>query len=197
MKNILLALVLISATMLSSCHAISIDSPDPDYRRRAVDKMDKSTAASTGKLMELLKNDSDDMVRSQCAYYLGYYQRKEAVPALLAIIEARLAQIDSLTDDNLLTRQEAVWALGELKDISAVPVLVKLLPRDRNTEVRQRCAVALGKINDPKAVDGLIQQLDDVSGSVSNAALQSLKKITGKDLGKDIKQWEKWRESQK
>lgn len=182
MKNILLLLIMSLTVILSSCRVVSLDSPDADSRRLAVDKMDKKTATSTGKLMELLKNDSDNLVRAQCAYYLGFYKRKEALPLLL----------EATQDKDIVVVQDAVQALGKIGDPSAVPVLLKLLERDKNIEIRRRCAEALSKIGDPKAIEGLIRQLEDISPTVSYASFQALKAITKENFGRDISLWEKW-----
>ncbi len=189
MKRLLLCALIFTFICSSSCSSPSITSPNPDSRREAIDKMARSkTAASNLNLFtELLQKDPDAMVRAQCAQYLGKYQHKEAVPALIKATE----------DKDVFLRQEAVWALGEMKDNTAVPKLLDLLEHDSNAEVRHHSAQALEKIGDPKAVDGLIQQLDDINQSVAYASLQALKIITKQDFGRDIKQWEKWKETQK
>ncbi|MFH1231646.1 MAG: HEAT repeat domain-containing protein, partial [Planctomycetota bacterium] len=173
----------------SACSSPSINSPNPDSRRKAVDKMAclKTASSNLSLFTELLQKDPDAMVRAQCAQYLGKYHYTQAVPALIKATE----------DNDVFLRQEAVWALGEMRDNTAVPKLLDLLEHDNNIEVRHHCAQALEKIGDPKAINGLIQQLDDINQSVAYASLQALKTITKQDFGRDIKQWEKWKETQK
>jgi len=184
-KHLLLCALIFTLISLSACSSASIISPNPDSRRQAVDKLARPKTASShlSLFMELLQKDPDAMVRAQCAQYLGKYQHKEAVPALIKATE----------DKDVFLRQEAVWALGEIQDVTAVPKLLDLLEHDSNVEVRRRSAQALEKIGSPSAVDGLIQQLDDINQSVAYASFQALKTITKQDFGKDIKQWEKWK----
>ncbi|MFH0887834.1 MAG: HEAT repeat domain-containing protein [Planctomycetota bacterium] len=189
MRRLLLYALIFTFICSSRCSSPSITSPNPDSRREAVDKMARSRTTDSNLILftELLQKDPDAMVRAQCAQYLGKYQHKEAVPALIKATE----------DKDVFLRQEAVWALGEMKDTTAVPKLLDLLEHDSNAEIRRRSAQALEKIGDPKTVDELIQQLDDINQSVAYASLQALKTITKQDFGRDIKQWEKWKETKK
>ncbi|MEK7309202.1 MAG: HEAT repeat domain-containing protein [Planctomycetota bacterium] len=193
MKNIIAIIfsgvLLVAVTSCSSIKVSDIASPNPDYRKQALDVMasDKEPAQYFGVFMEVLEKDGDAMARAQAAYYLGNFQHKPALPLLIKATE----------DSSVFVKQEAVWALGEIKDNSALPTLLTLLEKNSNIEVRKRAADGLKKINDPKAVDGLIEQLDDINQTVAYAALQALKVITKQDFGRDIKQWEKWREDKK
>jgi HEAT repeat protein len=184
MKQLLIFVFTMTLIFVAACSSPSINSPSPDSRREALDKMARPKTASSnlGLFTDLLQKDPDAMVRAQCAHYLGKFHHKEAVPALIKATE----------DKDIFLRQETVWALGEIKDTTAVPKLLDLLEHDSNAEVRRRSAAALEKIEDSKAVDGLIAQLDDINQSVAYASLQALKTITKQDFGKDIKLWEKW-----
>lgn len=179
---------LIAVTSCSSVEISDIASPNPDSRRQALDLMasEKDPSKYFGLFMEVLEKDGDAMARAQAAYYLGKFQHKPAIALLIKATE----------DSSIFVKQEAVWALGEIKDAAALPTLLVLLEKNSNIEVRKRAADGLKKLNDPKAVDGLIEQLDDINQTVAYASLQALKAITKQDFGKDIKQWEKWRESQ-
>ena len=180
---------LIAVTSCSSVKVSDIASPNPDSRRQALDLMasDKEPSKYFGLFMEVLEKDSDAMARAQAAFYLGKFQHKPAIPSLIKATE----------DSSVFVKQESVWALGEIKDSSALPTLLTLLEKNSNIEVRKRAADGLKKIGDPKAVDGLIEQLDDINQTVAYASLQALRSITKQDFGRDIKQWEKWREDQK
>jgi len=187
----LIAVTIVFACAVTSCSSVEISdiaSPNPDSRRQSLDLMasDSEPQKYFEKFMEVLEKDSDAMVRAQAAFYLGKFQHKPALPVLIKATE----------DSNVFVKQESVWALGEIKDTSALPTLLTLLEKNSNIEVRKRAADALKKIGDIKAIDGLIEQLDDINQTVAYAALQALRSITKQDFGRDIKQWEKWRESQ-
>ncbi|OGV41042.1 MAG: hypothetical protein A2X48_11780 [Lentisphaerae bacterium GWF2_49_21] len=105
--------------------------------------------SAVGPLVEALK-DSDGWVRCQAAKALGKLGDKQAVPSL----------VEALNGSNLL-REEALEALGELKDASAISPLRKLLKSQMETTDLSCCSIgktiaALGKIGDKKFTDDVI-----------------------------------------
>jgi HEAT repeat protein len=70
-------------------------------------------------------------------------------------------------------RWKAAEALGSIRDVAAVPALVKALV-DRSDAVRYCAAQALGSIGDVSAVPALIEALKDRSANVRCQAVQSL-----------------------
>lgn len=85
---------------------------------------------------------------------------------------AKLLEIAARPDYPYATRKEAVKALGDIGDSSAVPVLVTILRGfDRRTTLKEEALVALGKIGDPEAA-GAIGHLLDRSLSDPNAELR-------------------------
>lgn len=178
----------IAITSCSSIKPADIVSANPDIRRQALDLMarESNPAKYFGLFRDVLATDGDALMRAQAAYYLGKFRHTPSIPDLIKATE----------DSSVFVRQEAAWALGEMKDASALPVLLTLLERNSNIEIRKRAADGLKKLGDSRAVDGLIEQLDDINQTVAYAALQALKAITKQDFGRDIKEWEKWREGQ-
>ena len=82
----------------------------------------------------------------------------------------------ALKDENSYIREEAVKALGELKDCSAVETLIRLL-EDGNWGVRRQAAFSLGKLKDKRAIEPLVKALDDGDYWVEKAAAKALGKI--------------------
>ena len=60
---------------------------------------------------------------------------------------------------------------------------------DKDVDVRLAAADALGKIKSPEAVKALAVALDDRDPALQYAGVQSLKTITGRDLGPDVQAW--------
>ncbi|MBI4711735.1 MAG: HEAT repeat domain-containing protein [Planctomycetes bacterium] len=187
--NVYLCALCVSAVSMFSCSSPkpSISSTDPDLRHQWLMKSARSGDVSKYLKLyaELVTDDPDPLVRALAARYVGKFNYKEGTPAL----------IKALADPSPYVRQDAAVALGEIGDTSAVTPLLKTLEDDTSSEVRRSTAQSLGKIGDSKAVDGLIHHLEDVSPGVAYAALQSLKTLTKQDFGKDIKAWEKWKET--
>jgi HEAT repeat protein len=75
-------------------------------------------------------------------------------------------------------RYYAVHLLGELKDPSAVPVLVALL---QDEQVNYKVAWALGEIAGKAAIQGLVEALHDKSSDVRVIAIESLGKLNAKE----------------
>jgi HEAT repeat protein len=69
--------------------------------------------------------------------------------------------------------------------------LVPLL-KDDTMNVRHRTAWALGTIGDELAVEPLIECLLDKDDTVRAMAADSLKLLTGEDLGEDHARWKEW-----
>jgi HEAT repeat protein len=95
-------------------------------------------------LMEALRGDANDKVRSIAAWSLGSIGDEDAVPALVA----------ALKDANKGVRTRAVWALGAIEPRQAPPALLAVL-RDSEPMVRQLAAWALFQIEDPGAIPAL------------------------------------------
>lgn len=63
------------------------------------------------------------------------------------------------------SRVEALAALRQSKDLSAVPALIELL-KDRDSRIREETAYTLESLGDARAVDPLIAALRDLDGNV-------------------------------
>ena len=60
-----------------------------------------------------------------------------------------------LNDKFPFVRREAVYALGEVGSVKAIPALVKLLDKDKDKEVKAAIVVAFGKIGNIATVSSL------------------------------------------
>ena len=62
--------------------------------------------------------------------------------------------ISSLKDENADVREQAAFALGQIRDRGAVEALVIAI-KDPIADVREQVAFALGQLRDPRAIDAL------------------------------------------
>lgn len=159
-------------------------------------------------LLRCLK-DSSSVVREKAAMSLWGIEDPRVMPALIAAMsdvvpEVRrnalvsLAKIwpaltQSAPKDTLLTAIEralddeaaavrfvAVQLAGKMRDVPAVPVLIRRL-HDENTSVRQKAARSLGEIGDDRAVPHLEKLMRFGLPEEQEAAQWALKQITGYD----------------
>lgn len=84
--------------------------------------------------------------------------------------------IITLKDENPFVRRNAVYALGEIKDVRAVNPLIDAL-KDNDLIVRRNAAKALGKIRDTSAVEPLTAALNDECPVVRRSAATALKEM--------------------
>jgi HEAT repeat protein len=116
-------------------------------------------------LIGILKNNKDSLVQREAAEALAKIGKPSAKPL-----------IGILNDDNYFARGYASFALGEIRETSAVEPLIHVL-KDKNLLVRAYAAEALGKIGDERAINGLVEALKDKEPGVRENALLSLQKI--------------------
>lgn len=131
--------------------------------------------------------DTDPVVRGAAIRGLALHGSPSHVPIILAQIE----------DEDRLLRWECVRALQRLHNPAAIPALIKRTNEreEADSMVRAAAADALGQYADSRVLDGLIAALGDRDLSVNDAALRSLRTLTGQDLGDDLRAWYAWTKS--
>jgi len=117
-----------------------------------------------------------------------------------------MALVGDLASTNSGVRWNAVEDLGHTGDAAVVPYLLPVL-NDEDTFVRMAAARVLGDLGGDESVGPLIDTLSDPAESVRDAAVASLRQITGQNfrfdpLGKQadrtkrIRAWRDWWEKQ-
>ncbi|NLK50992.1 MAG: HEAT repeat domain-containing protein [Syntrophomonadaceae bacterium] len=102
---------------------------------------------------------------------LGHIGDERALPALMAGAQA----------DSPWIRSQAVQALGEMRALEAVSILMEVLQKDAVSEVRARAAQALGVMECWEALPALKLARKDDHWVVRVSANQALAEITGKN----------------
>ena len=121
------------------------------------------------------------MVRSTAAVGLRMLGSKLAIPSLSK----------ATNDPSSLVRGDVVSALGALGGREEVPLLCRILWKDRNPGVRAEAARALGRIGGDEAVAALVEELSNYyqDESVTFACHRALVRLTGKDLPPRASAW--------
>lgn len=107
----------------------------------------------------------------------GYREMAAIALNLIGDVRATEALLKTLKDDNKLVRIQAVYALGNLKDLHSVTQIVELLDNDQWSQMKSACCSALGNIGDSFAVESLLTALNNSSENVRYSAANALGRI--------------------
>ena len=120
---------------------------------------------------------SEDILRPEIAFILGRFEDKEALPALITLLE----------NDNSYIRRNAIDSLGRIRSQEAALALTAKLS-DQDNSVREAAAYALGEIRGFAATDDLRNKLKDENEeeTVKLAIVQTLAKIKDTRSTKDL-----------
>ncbi|MFP4175916.1 MAG: HEAT repeat domain-containing protein, partial [Candidatus Brocadiia bacterium] len=116
----------------------------------------------------------DTEVREAAANALGRSRSRDAIPALMDVLE----------DPGENVRWFAVEGLRKLEAERAVPQLCELLAEDESARVREIVATALGELDQPGAIPSLRKALDDENERVRNRAASALKSLAAGSFDK-------------
>ncbi len=178
----------------SDLAAMSIDPYDANNRYRGTLGLASAYFANEPVYIALFEaniDDTDPAVRMAATRGLANHGEPRHVPLLLT----------SLADPNKIVRLEAARGLQRLHDAAAVGPLIDALreprgelkaPSEAEPEVRAEAADALGQYAELRVVHELVAALDDSDLAVNDAALRSLRTLTGQDFGVDRATWADW-----
>jgi HEAT repeat protein len=151
-------------------------------RDRAEDLSQAEQATIAQNMIAALHNDPSPVYRSHVVRTLALLTNPLAAEGL------QLALQDS--DPNV--RIEACGAWGNRGGPEAVATLSRVLATDSKLDVRLAATRELGRFQDPAAVTALGVALDDADPALQYRAVQSLKSVTGKDLGNNVPAWRQY-----
>ena len=158
------------------------ESPDPDLRREAIDKL---SAKDYGQREPYLKGyaalatDPAPTVRSSAVRALG----RGKDPGYVNVV------LEALKDANTGVRWDAAAALDLILDPKAVEPLARTAANDDSVDVRIAATRALRHYRTREAAGALLHCLEDADFSVRFQAAESLKELTGESIPPDHRAW--------
>jgi cyclophilin family peptidyl-prolyl cis-trans isomerase/HEAT repeat protein len=160
-----MTLRILSAAALVSLLAAAVPAGAavPEDVLREILIREQSRNGSDGVLTGYTKN-TDPAIRARAYRALGRLQ----VPGLLDAMAA------GLRDSDESVRIEAAFAVGQLNDAAAEPVLEKALDAESSVAVRARIVEALGKCGTPSAVPRLVSLMKSGKPPVAREAVIAL-----------------------
>ncbi|MBX3390897.1 MAG: HEAT repeat domain-containing protein [Phycisphaeraceae bacterium] len=174
---------------------LAIDPYNADNRYRGTMLLSNAYFAGQPVYLQLFEDraqDSDATVRIAGTRALANHGSSSNVPIL----------VKNLNDKDPLVRLEAARGLQRLHSGEAIKPLMDA-SRDpdsvrgdegseENPDIRTAAATALGQYPSTDVIQHLITILTDSQLSVNEAALSSLRTMTGQDFGFDRREWIRW-----
>ena len=125
-----------------------LKSGDAAARYAAALELARIGDASTAVALIKTLSDTDYRVRRSAIYGLSWMQSREAVPALMKLLQS---------SDDVWMRRRAAQALGQIGDAQALEGLVAAARTDADAHVRNNAILSLGWLGDGGAVAPLLE----------------------------------------
>ncbi len=147
-------------------------------------------------------NDVDSAQQARLSEQLATQIRTEPDPLVRKAIQETIAEystplahdvlVAGLSDDDLDVRLACCLKLGERSETSSTQVLRRVLENEDELDVRLAAVDALGKIPSKESVAALAVALKDRDPAMQYAGVQSLRAISGLDLGNHVEAWREY-----
>ena len=142
--------------------------PHALVRSRAVDALGRIARPQSVEVLRPLLAGADPSLRLRAILALGRTGMHEATAPVLA----RLRDAEETAE-----RAAALEALTELRDPSALDLLLELLERESDPALRTRIVIAIGAIRAPSAYEAMRRMLHDPMPAVQFYAIRGLREL--------------------
>lgn len=130
-------------------------------------------------LLRILRDERQTLVISQATLALAEFSTAASIEGLRLATEHRDSDV----------RIAACRAWQRKKSPEALHMLAETLGSDTELDVRIAAAHALQEFRDPAAISALGMALENTDPALQHRAMQSLKLISGRDLGTNVAAW--------
>jgi hypothetical protein len=136
----------------------------------------------SAELAAAYQSEEDPLIRVEIVRAICGYPTSSASSVLQA----------ALDDSDARVRQVACEAWAERGGPQAATELTRVLSSDVDKDVRLAAARGLGETGDRTAVAALGDVLTERDPAMQYVAVQSLREVTGEDLGNDVSRWREY-----
>ncbi|MCX6566012.1 MAG: HEAT repeat domain-containing protein [Candidatus Aminicenantes bacterium] len=118
---------------------------DPEIREHVIFALSlRKEKEAVVEMIRIAREDGDDSVREKAVFWLGQKASAECVKALKDVI------LSPTENDQL--KEQAVFAISQLPNDKAVPMLLDIAKTHKNASVRKKAIFWLGQTGDPAAL---------------------------------------------
>ena len=165
----------------------------PVQRKKNLEELVKKAPTTTDpgqresicqELAQEIRKEPDSLMRSEILRTMAVYGGVTTDAVMHVAVRDTDADVRVVVCD--------LW--GKRKDAEAVRVLAGVLASDSDRDVRMAAARALGHSHDPSAARALGPALDDPDPAMRFRAMVALRESTGKNIGTDPSDAERWRQ---
>ncbi len=198
-RRVLLLIACLAIPTLTGCEELKFWAPrsdvvpgitPPSQRMAVLEKIREHAAWAkpqelapvSRQLAAVFRQETDPILRAEVVRVLGVYP----TAASLAVLRTAVG------DSDAEVRIAACLGWSKRKGPEAAAAMSQLLASDVDLDVRLAAAEALGDIGDRSGVAVLGSVLEDKDPAMQYRAVESLKKITGQDLGGDVNRWREY-----
>jgi HEAT repeat protein len=124
-------------------------------------------------------NEADDEMATEVVAALGRLADRDALrdEHRRAVVGAVRKIFDATKPGQVVLRERALWAMGNIADASFAPAFVTALDPAEAVAVRQAAARGVAALNDPKLADALAAAVNDPDVGVRKTVIETLASI--------------------
>ena len=156
-------------------------------------------------LDQMLQQAQSDAQREQLANQLQQIVNGESILLLRLHAVSLLGRIDhpsafqplkdATSDPDSRVRIAAIQTWQSMPGNLAIPQLQEVIGSDTDVDVRLAATKALANFTEPNATQALSLALTDNNPAIQFRAMESLERVTGKNLGADVAAWQSFLDS--
>lgn len=158
-------------------------------KQQMTDSVDSALAGSASqqdeiaqRLKDVIFRDPIVLLRLHAVQQLGRLSCPNALDALQTASKDRNTEI----------RVAAARSLGKMAHPDAIPILQEVIGSDMNGDVRLAATQAMGSFSSVQSLEALSIAIEDKDPALQVAAIESLEKVTGQNLGPDVFAWKNY-----
>lgn len=153
-----------------------------EWRAGATSMSPDDQRDKVGQMTDMIRNEPNSLLVVRAVHAVAAFPGDDATAALRLATEHQQPEV----------RRAACQAWAKKNSPETIEVLAGVLGGDTDLDVRIDAARALSAYPDTRSVQALGLALDDTDPALQRRAVESLKQVTGKDLGENVTAWREY-----